>query len=673
MAQNPFDQFNANPYIRTYAGAPINEALEVAKVMQMRHDKALTDMQQHEYVLSQIPGISATDKAYKQKYGAELAAEFEKLKEAPEMAQQAIDALASKYKQDPTLQAMATYAGKKKEWEAMFAKDPAKYGDVASYEMQQAIKAYEEAGGAAGGAVFKAPELYELKDVNQFLRDNADAINASSNGQFVYNEAKGSIETATGESISFEKAQQVLNDAMMGDPAMRRQLSAQYRYEKGARGYTGDFSSFLSQTTQGVANATAYTKYDSDAKGWDPSKGGSGSSMAGGDWGVAVGQDAIMNIVPNYESVDDVINSRKNRGNTAADARATAAEDRVWNEGVAAWEAAGGDPMVARFLKQGIQTIPGSETIVYDENTAGGAAYTPGSYSGTTQTSTQRRDTQVMLDWAKAQGMSPQEQFAFAGKVNKALESVWAGDMSDRMSEANKVAYQTRWATPEAEFGTQPRGAATIKAMNSQADFMMRNMPTVTGHISGAEETGALEMTQEEMNETYETYEVKAWDTAGSGQIQILAKRRDKQGYDTITLPKTQETADMWKNFEALEVNRANAAPPGSRERSKYSARALSISQPELVQQVKPLDSQTNYTNQPIALNFGRMDGIIQQDFGQFSLGKDPNGDYIVTLNGANAFANNEQMNNVIKNAPSADAAFAEIMQYFQRQYGASN
>ena len=206
MAQNPFDQFNANPYIRTYAGAPVNEALEVAKVMQMRHDKALSDMTQHEYVLSQIPGISAADKAYKQKYGAELAAEFEKLKEAPEMAQQAIDSLAAKYKQDPTLNAMATFAGKKKEWEEMFAKDPAKYGDVASWEMQQAIAQYNKDGGAAGGAVFKAPELYELQDVNAFLRDNADAINASSNGQFRYNPEKGSIETATGESISFERA-----------------------------------------------------------------------------------------------------------------------------------------------------------------------------------------------------------------------------------------------------------------------------------------------------------------------------------------------------------------------------------------------------------------------------------------------------------------------------------
>jgi hypothetical protein len=314
------------------------------------------------------------------------------------------------------------------------------------------------------------------------------------------------------------------------------------------------------------------------------------------------------------------------------------------------------------------------ETIEYDEKTAGGAAYSPGGYHGASQqTTTSRRNTEKAIAWAKANGLTPQEQYQFAGKVNKAINSIWDGDMNDRMGDANRVAYQTQWATPEAEFGTAPKGEATIKAMNSHADFLVRNMSTVTGHISGAEDTGGFEATQEDMNETYESYKVKAWDTAGSGQLQFLAKRRDNKGYDTITVPNTQEMSDMWKNLENTQVQRANSAPPGSRDRSKYAGRALAISQPELVQQVKPLDSQTNYTNQPIALTFGNLDSIIQQDFGQFSLGKDANGDYIAYLNGQNAFANNEQMNGTIANAPTSTAAMAELVQYFTRQFGASN
>ena len=388
---------------------------------------------------------------------------------------------------------------------------------------------------------------------------------------------------------------------------------------------------------------------------------------------MTTGADSVMEIVPNYNSVDDVIANRATRGNSAADNRATLAEDRVWNEAVAMYGANGGDSNVTRFLKEtGLQGLPPMETIQYDENQAGGAAYMPGTYSGDTQTTTSRRNTQKAMAWAKANGMSIQEQYEFAGKVNDAISSVWDGDMSDLMAKANKTAYQTQWATPEAEFGTAPKGEATIKAMNSHADFLIRNMSTVTGHISGAEDTGAFEATQEDLNETYESYKVKAWDTAGSGQIQFLAKRRDGKGYDTLTLPETQDMSDMRKNIEHTQVKRANSAPAGSRERSMYAARALSIAEPRLIQQVKPLDSQTNYTNQPIALDFGNLTSTVQQDFGQFPLGKDPNGDYIVYLNGQNAFANNEQMKNVISNAPTSSAAMAELMQYFTRQYGAS-
>ena len=672
-----FDQFNANPYIRTYAGAPVNEALEVAKVMQQRHDKALADMQQHEYALGNIPGISDSDKAYKQKYAQELHSEFEKLKEAPEMAQQAINSLAAKYKQDPVLNQMATYATKKKEWEEQFKEDPSKYGDVASWEMLEATRRYEEAGGAAGGAVFNPPALYEYKDVNKFMLDNADAIKASSEGKFVYNEAKGSIETIDGEFVGFEEAQAVLNNALMADPEMRRQMQRQFKYMQNAGGFSGSFEDFINQTTQGTAEAASYSKVDRDAKGWKSGKSGSGGGNGEfGEWGVTVGGDAVAESFDQVSGYRDLFNSRTKRGNTAADNRATAAEDRAWKEAVAASDL---DPRVAKYLTMtgidGIQWRKPTASEVHGPAGQGGTGnatnWVSGAYSGSG--GQKEVDKGAMIKYYKSQGNTDAQAQALADKTEKALNGVWGDNVVDNMNEVRRVAYQTRFTTPEAEFGEAAGGSKTIAAMNSHVRLMVNNMPTVTGSITGVDETGKFEMTQREMGETYEDYKTSGWDTAGSGQLQIQAKRRDGKGWDTITLTETQHLADFWKNLENIEVSRANNAKAGTATRSKHAARALSIAEPKLIQQVKSLDSQTNYTSTPIALDFGSLDPVIQNDFGQISLGKDANGDYIAYLNGANAFAKNKTMSESLKNAPSADAAMTELLQYFHRQYGAAS
>ena len=161
----------------------------------------------------------------------------------------------------------------------------------------------------------------------------------------------------------------------------------------------------------------------------------------------------------------------------------------------------------------------------------------------------------------------------------------------------------------------------------------------------------------------------RSWDTMGSGQVQIRAKRRDNQGNDVITLANTQDLADFWRNLEGQEVARANAAPAGSAQRKEYTKRALSIAHPQLVQQVAVLDSQTNRATNSVPLQFGQLEGRIQEDFGQFTLGKDANGDYIVTLNGEDAFANNEKMKSAIATSNTASNAFAHFNQYLTKQY----
>ena len=661
-----FDKFlNTNPYVRTYVGAPVNEAVQVAGAMQQRYDKALTDMQQHEYALNNIPGVTASDKEFKAQYAADLAAEFDKLREAPEMAQQAINALASKYKQDPTLRAMASNKQKLDEWNETFAKDPEKYGDIASFQLQKAVAQYEANGGAKGGSLV-LPKLYEQQDVNKFLLDNAAKIKASSDGKFVYNEAKGSIETIEGEQVTFEQAQQVLGDALMGDPKMRAQMQREFGYQQEALGFKGDFSDFIGQTTQGVANASAYSKVSRDAKGWSGPDGGSGGGdLWGGGWGVTTGEDYVMETAPEVKGIDNLRSNRKNRGNSAVDARVTIEEDRLWREGVA--ESNASDPVKRYLSRIGIDGIPYQTVTVNTPTGAGGPDGGAGRWAGRASVAKevdQMSKSQIAAAF-EADGYTPKQAANYAEEVTKTITGVWGDNVIDNMNDARKTAMQTKWATAEAEFPKE----ATRRGANSQVDMMVRSMPTITGRITGVDETGAFERTQEEMAETYEGYELQAWDIMGSGQIEIRAKRRDNQGDDAIILENTQDLADFWRNLEAQEVNRANASPAGSPQRKEYTKRALAISYPKMVQQVAILDSETNRATNSVPLKFGRLEGRIQEDFGQYSLGKDANGDYIVTLNGEDAFANNEKMKSAIANSNTASNAFAHFNQYLTKQY----
>lgn len=681
-----FDKFlNTNPYVRTYVGAPIQEAVQAASALQQRHDKALTDMQQHEFALQQISGVSAADKAYKDQYAAELAQEFDKLREAPEMAQQAIDSLAAKYKNDPTLRNMQQYAAKKAEWEKKFEENPEQFGPAARYEMMQAIKQYEQAGGAQK-AVFKAPALYERQDVNEFLRDNADAINASSNGKFRYDDVHGTIVTESGEQISFERAQQVLNNALMADPKMRRQMQAEFNYmsaplSEGGAGFKGSYSDFINQTTQGTAYATAYSKTEEDAKNWSNAPDGSGG---GGDFdfGFAVGEDRVIETAPKIKDINSLREGRKARGNNAADMRLTAEEDRLWNSALANTEM---DSRVRTALtSMGIDGIPYRtvdtaklDRAVMSSGPDGGAGRWASGASLLGGRSIEQVDVNALREYYKGIGASDKQVEELVTKTKSALNGVFGDNMIDNMNDARKLAYQTAWATPENELGQMKGGQDKQDALNSLVKIAVDAMPTITGAVNGE----PAEFKQGELAEEYDSIELAAWDTRGSGQIKLRAKRVDG-GYDTINVAGNQEgesarqLADFWRNLESLELGKARMSKVGSPAYRKHTANALAIAQPRLIEQVQFLDSQNDgvdYSNPAnfAQLQFGDLDPYIYGEYGQVRLGKDENGRYIaVGKDGKNLFETNEAARNMIKNSSNARQAMAGLMQFFQAQLG---
>ena len=654
-----FDQFNANPYIKMYAGAPIDEALEVGKIMQGRHDKALTDMQQHEYALNNIQGIGAADKAYKNKYAAELSAEFEKLAEAPEMAGQAINSLAAKYKQDPTLRGMATHAAAMKEWEEAYAKDPAKYGDVANYEMQKAVQQYNADGGAAEGATFKAPALKELKDVNKFVRENAALIKSSSNGQFRYDEAKGSIVTTSGEAVSFERAQSILNAAVMGDPQMRDQMQRQYNYAKEREGFKGSYPDFVSTNTQGVAEASAFSKTKTDAKNWSNGSGGRKSSanglffkVKGADEFAGSNADGKQSTPSDFDSLHAI---REKRRGTYQDMQATSQEDALYLDNVTNWESANPDKKAAaRFMRES-----GIDGLAYAQETTTETSY--GASGAQTRVSSARTMEEV-TNWGRSKGMSDQELVKLRDDVRAGMRDVYSPEMVEKVAGFSRTAYETEYI-PIANYDLDSNEK---EALEFAAHTDLRTAGSLTVNIEGEQR----EFGKGEYAEKYESSQVEAWESRGSGNVVIKAKRKGENVYDTITYSMPVGSSNLRDGFERLTVDFANNAK-SPREKSNYTRQALAIASPKIVQQGVQIDSDGYDLNTPIPVTFGAIDSVVRDAVpgGVVNMQRNSKGYIEFTGNdGKNLFANNEKMLNLVKSQTTGGAAIAVFQNYVRTQ-----
>lgn len=654
-----FDQFNANPYIKMYAGAPIDEALEVGKVMQQRHDKALTDMQQHEYTLNNIQGIGAADKAYKQKYAAELSAEFEKLAEAPEMAEQAINSLAAKYKQDPTLRAMQTNAAAKKEWEDAYAKDPAKYGEVANYEMQKAVQAYTEGEGAAKGQVFKAPALKELKDVNQFVRENAKLIKSSSNGQFRYDEAKGSIVTTSGEAVSFERAQSILNAALMGDPQMREQMQRQFNYSKEREGFEGDYKDFININTQGVAEASAFSKTKTDAKNW--SNGGSSSKKQnsntffrakGADEFAGVNADGRKSTPTSFTELHKIRDKRKG---TYQDMQATAQEDALYQTGVSNWAAGNPDKAnAARFMRE-----VGIDGLAYAQETTTETTY---GASGAHTMTTSKRTMEEVTAWGKSQGLSDSELVTLRDDVRAGMKEVYSPEMVEGVNSFSRTAYETEYV-PVANYQLDSNQE---ESMNVAAHIELGSSGSLTVKVEGEDK----EFKQGEYDAKYESSEIQSWETKGSGNVVIRAKRKGENVYDTLTYNMPVGNSSLREGFEAMTVNFANNAT-NPKDKALYTRQALAVAAPEIVRQGVQIDNDSYRLNTPIPVQFGDIDSIVSEAVpgGVVNMKRNSSGYIEFTGNdGKNLFAGNEKMLNLVKSQTTGGAAIAVFQNYVRTQ-----
>lgn len=658
-----FDQFNANPYIRMYAGAPIKEALEVGKVMQGRFDKALEDMNKVDYAMSTIQGIGDADKAYRQQYGAKLQKQMEQFQEAPEMAGPGIKRMAHEMKMDPTLRNMATAAAAKQKWTEEFAKNPEKYGDVASWEMMQAVQRYEADGGAAGGATFQPPQLRELIDENKYMRENASLIKASSNGTMEVDPVKGLIYTATKEQVRAADAQAILKNIMMSDTSMREQMQRQYRYNTKGLGRELSFDDYLNEKTAGVANAVAYTKTTRSAKGYG--KGGSGSANVAGMMPTTKGVDNTIDLMTPPSSSAELQQRRATRGNSYKDQELTRTENAVFNKAVDEGVKNGTiDPQVADFYRSiGIDGLPQDKGgSVKGFGAAAGASYLADSLIG--WATGKNYDDKAAREYAKnTLGMTDKQADGFVSKVQKGMGNIFSTDLFNEIETASRMSHSTEWQSA-ANYGFNSDQEA---AMNYVVGKDLGSMGAAEVVIDGK----VTEVDMGQLNEMFDLNSAKfvGDELTGSGQIEVAVKDREGKGHTIIYTPQ-KGASNIGAYREQINGQRLAAANT-PRAKAQVLRQGLAVSAPELVQQGWKWEQGGVVPAGTFApIDFGTYGPELAGALGgQLTLGRSlENGRFEVQLNGRNAFENNPEMAILVSQSANASDAIAVVRQAIDQQ-----
>jgi len=417
-----FDQFNANPYIRTYAGAPINEAMQVAGALQQRAETNIANMDKMMLMADAMPTMGSADKAYKAQYMSDLNRQIEEISKAPEHGTSKVRRLATKTAMDPTLKSIQATAAASGQWQSEYAKDPAKYGDVAAWEFQQAQKAYEDAGGAAGGAVFRAPALTELMDVNKFFLDNGSKIAASQEG-VAFEDGKF-IHEKTREQLSPERVHAILKGAAGQNPQLMKQMQRQLNMENSMRvdGTKMDLNEYLDNQVNPYSGMFAFSKGTHKMKALPKGDGG-GFGMMGsfGSFNTTTGADIKFDMSGGEpEDAADWINKVSELEATGGRLeRQTAMNMRsAWNRAVDVYAAEEGlDPVEIDILKSGdleLMPKPTKKTNIIK--------YSGSQFSGGT-IDTYTPDTSAVREYLKNQGYTDEQVEKYASHLSKAMNS----------------------------------------------------------------------------------------------------------------------------------------------------------------------------------------------------------------------------------------------------------
>jgi len=228
-----FDKYNANPYITTYAGAPIKEYQQTASALQQRMDQNIAQRDQIEIMMNDIEA-SNVDEDFKKSKIAEYQKALEEISENPEYATSKVRSLSKRFKMDDDFKEM-----KKSKDRITKLQEEIREGDFSDFQTRKftdALRAYQEPdeegkSGLAAGRSFGDVNFYEELAVNEKVDEQLKGILGEKYGSAQLDPTTGMISTVEGEFTSEERVRGSINGALYGNKQISRQLNDEARYQ----------------------------------------------------------------------------------------------------------------------------------------------------------------------------------------------------------------------------------------------------------------------------------------------------------------------------------------------------------------------------------------------------------------------------------------------------------
>jgi len=228
-----FDKYNVNPYVSTYAGAPIAEYQQAAGALQQRMDQNLAKSDQIEIAMKNLE-VADVDEDFKAQKIKEYQAQLEEIAQAPEYATSKIRALSKQFATDEGLKE----AQANKQRIAAIQKEISEgdYSDFQVRKFNEELKKYKEKdeqglSGIAAGRRFGSVNFYEERDLNTETLDQVKGILGEKFGDYS-RDSQGNLVTTTGEQISENRVRGVAQ-GMLSNNKVMRQVADEYRNAKG--------------------------------------------------------------------------------------------------------------------------------------------------------------------------------------------------------------------------------------------------------------------------------------------------------------------------------------------------------------------------------------------------------------------------------------------------------
>ncbi len=652
-----FDQFTQrNAYVKTYAGAPIQEAMQVTQALNQRAATNLATMDKVQSELTMIPVATQADEAYKQTMAAKINGDLETIMEAPEHAGMKVRKVANDFMTDPTLRQIKATQAKVAKFNEAFEKDPSKYGDIPAWKMQKALRQYEEEGGAAGGASLTVPQLYEQIDDNAWMRENGEDIAASTKG-VAWDGKDGFIYENTRESLSAAEVDNILQGAVSRDKSLMRQYKDEYQMMQES-GYEGSINDFIKDKVAPYAQMFSFDKNITKMKGDGQGSKKSGTYSYNPNTPTYSGKDIEVNFVKDFEDSEGFLTSMdalKGEDDLESQERYFKMQT-AWNNAADAVGASEGlDPLAVNYIKSADPALFADEKIHAAGQGNHGSVYL-GTSVGNTQDFTRHKLQEDLR--SKHPNLNDDQIEKYAREIDNAVRgSMFMTDIDNVMQSSNAMVLDTEMVDVISLVGADSRAE---KALNRSLGGSLATLDNVV--IMG--EDGAEEITGKKLRETYRvaTAKTHSLDNKGTGVTTISIDNAAGEP-ELLTLKLNKDDNSVYREVAAVYTAAANDPNYSAQEQTKFASKAMNV----VYDEVSASAEAAMQHDGPQPLYFGNLGPIISSKFGAVSLEFDADGDFVATNNGVNLFANSEEFSNLMEQASTPSAAAAVVVQYLRQ------